>query len=157
MKKIIVLVAFLHSVNYLHSQETSPEAEIRNLEETERRAVLKNDTIMLGKIWDKDLIINSLFNRVLLTTSNSDGRPVIIPLSYSSFTRELEEVLVKGDIVICMGHEVFVVAGEDNNGGEGFKQRYTNIWMKQNGTWKLIARHINLICDGKDKEIKSHE
>jgi ketosteroid isomerase-like protein len=26
------------------------------------------------------------------------------------------------------------------------KRRYTNIWMKKDGNWKLVARHANVIC-----------
>lgn len=133
-------------VNYLCAQSTHAEAEVRKVEESERQAVLKKDTILLAQIWDKGFMVNAPDNRVVLAGDNIAERPVIAQMSYSSFTREIEEILVKGDIVICMGNEVIVPAGDNPKAGQSVKRRYTNIWMKQNGVWKLVARHASQIC-----------
>lgn len=147
MKKIICTWGLIHIVFILFAQQSEAEAEIRNLEEAERRAVLKKDTGMLRKIWDKDYIVNAASNRIVLSSDDMFARPVLTQTTYSSFTREIEQILIKGDIVFSMGSEVIVAEGNIPKAGQPVKRRYTNIWMKQNGTWKLVARHANVVCE----------
>lgn len=146
MKKGILLSTMLCCVSILQAQNASIESEIRNLETEEHQAVLKKDTATLHKIWGHDLIVNAAMNRVVQATTNVSDRPVISQMSYSSFTREIEHIQVKGDVVFSMGSEVVVPVGNVPNAGQTVKRRYTNIWMKENGSWKLVARHANVIC-----------
>ena len=146
MKKIMIIHALLVFAGYLCAQNTNAESEIRKLEEAERQAVLKKDTIVLAQIWDKEFMVNAPNNRVVLAGNGVAERPVITQMVYSSFTREIEEILIKGDIVFCMGNEIVVPAGDNPKAGQAIKRRYTNIWMRQNGAWKLVARHANQIC-----------
>jgi ketosteroid isomerase-like protein len=132
---------------HLYAQEASAEAEIRKLEEQERQAVLKKDTATLRKLWDRHFIVNAPNNKVVLSGEDAVARPVITQMAYSSFTREIEQILVRGDVVFCMGNEVVMPASDNPKAGEEIKRRYTNIWMKQNGTWTLVARHASMICD----------
>lgn len=149
MKNLIVTLALACQFFYLHAQETSPEAEVRKLEEQERQAVLKKDTAALRKIWDRHLIVNAPSNKVVLSGEDAVARPVITEMSYSSFTREIEQILVRGDVVFCMGNEIIMPASDDPKEGQEIKRRYTNIWMKQNGAWTLVARHASIICEEK--------
>jgi len=147
MQKLIIILAFVFSLVDLYGQEASAEADIRKLEEQERQAVLKKDTAALRKIWDRYLIVNAPTNRVVLAGDNAVDRPVITQMSYSSFTREIEQILVRGDVVFCMGNEVVVPAGDNPKAGEEIRRRYTNVWMKQNGAWTLVARQASIICE----------
>ena len=147
MKLLITTVVFFAHCCLLIAQETSPEAEVRKLEEQERQAVLKKDTAVLRKIWDRYLIVNAPSNQVVISGEDAVARPVITSLSYSSFTREIEQILVRGDVVFSMGNEVVMPASDNPKEGDEIKRRYTNIWMKQNGTWTLVARHASVICD----------
>ena len=131
----------------LCAQPTSAESEIRKLEETERRAVLRKDTATLRKIWDRHLIVNAPMNKVVLSGEDAVARPVITDMEYSSFTREIEQLLVRGDLVISMGNEIIVPFGDEPKEEQAIKRRYTNIWMKQNGGWTLVARHANIVCE----------
>ena len=65
---------------------------------------------------------------------------------FLSFERKIEEVVIKGDVAISMGNETVVTSSDNSNTQLVSKRRYTNIWMKQNGTWKLTARHTHEIC-----------
>ena len=146
MKKFVVVLICFFQLQQLFAQEASAEADIRKLEEQERQAVLKKDTAMLRKIWDKHFLVNAPTNRIVLT-NDAVARPVITQLSYTSFTREIEQVLVRGDVVFSMGSEIVVPAEGSPNAGKEIKRRYTNIWMKQGGVWTLVARHASVICD----------
>ena len=147
MKKVAIIFTCLLQVQCLFAQEPSAEADIRKLEEQERQAVLKKDTAALRKIWDRYFIVNAPNNQIALSGADAVSRPVITQMSYESFTREIEQILVRGDVVFSMGSEV-VVPGEGRpNAGKEIKRRYTNIWMKQGGVWTLVARHASIICD----------
>src|SRR5688500_9664516 len=147
MKKIaIILTCFLH-LQRLFAQEPSAEADIRKLEEQERQAVLKKDTAALRKIWDRHYIVNAPNNQIALSGADAVSRPVITQMSYESFTREIEQILVRGDVVFSMGSEVVVPGEGAPNAGKEIKRRYTNIWMKQSGVWTLVARHASTMCE----------
>ena len=141
---MVACLLYLSCITY--GQETSAEAELRKLEEQERQAVLKKDTATLQKLWDKHFIVNAPSNRVVVSEGDASSRPVIAQMGYASFTREIEQLLVRGDVVFCMGNEVVIPAENYPRAGEEIKRRYTNIWMKQNGVWKLVARHGSEIC-----------
>lgn len=136
-----LLVAGIHEAYARQDVETT----IRQMEEKERQAVLTRDTLALEKIWSKNLMVNAPSNRVVLSGTRVGERPVVAQLSYSSFTREIEQLLVKGDLVFSMGNEMVVPLGGPN-AGKSVKRRFTNVWMKEDGTWKLAGRHANVIC-----------
>ena len=104
MKKNFCVILFLILFSgILVAQETSPEADIRLLEEKERQAVLKKDTAALRKIWDRYFLVNAPTNRIVTAGPDVASRPVISRMSYASFTREIEQILVRGDVVFSMG------------------------------------------------------
>lgn len=146
MKRLLMAGILFFQLGYLHAQDTNAESEVRKLEEQERQAVLRKDTAALRKIWDKNFIVNAPNNRVVLAGEDAVARPVITQMSYSSFTREIEQILVRGDIVFCMGNEMIIPMGNHPKAGKEVKRRYTNIWMKQTGSWTLVARHASEIC-----------
>ena len=147
MKKVIIILTCIFQLQHLLAQEASAEADIRKLEEQERQAVLKKDTAALRKIWDRYFIVNAPNNKIVLSGSDAVARPVITQMSYASFTREIEQILVRGDVVFSMGSEIVVPAEGAPNAGKEIKRRYTNIWMKQSGAWTLVARHASIICE----------
>lgn len=145
MKKIIITSCLFFYAYCPHAQDQNIESEIRKLEQTEVQAVLNKDAGRLKKLWDHDYIVNNPDNKIVFATANPTDRPVM-QRSRSSFTRDIEKILINGDIVISMGSETVVPSGDVANSGETVKRRYTNIWMKKDGSWKLVARHANVIC-----------
>jgi ketosteroid isomerase-like protein len=145
MKKLIIALPFVFLANCLHAQNQNTEAEIRGLEQIEVKAVLEKDTVMLLKLWDKDYVVNAPSNKVVFSGKTAVDRPVM-NMSRSSFTREVEQVIIRGDVVFSMGGETVVPTGDQPHSGQTVKRRYTNIWMKKDGNWKLVARHANVIC-----------
>jgi hypothetical protein len=144
MKKLIITLALLLNTFCVYAQDSPIEEEIRKLEETECKAVLNQDTITLKKIWPANFMVNySPLNQVFIGGQIDMVKSGII--KYSSFTREIEQILVNGDVVITMGSEVAIPTYDHTRAGQTIKRRFTNIWMKQNGSWMLIARHANEI------------
>jgi hypothetical protein len=145
MKKLITTIPLILCACYLYAQNKDIEEEIKKLEQLEVRAVLARDTVILKKLWDKNFVVNNPANRVVVANANPLDRPVLKEPRIS-FTREMEHIAVRGDIVFTMGNETVVPGGDLPKAGQTVKRRYTNIWMKVDGEWKLVARHANEIC-----------
>jgi hypothetical protein len=147
MKKLLVIVASLFIFGHSFCQSSTVENEIRRLEQMEVKAVLEKDTITLGKLWDKQFVVHNPESKIIVAVANSVARPVLNQPRLQ-FTREVEHLTVNGDIVISMGSETVVPGGETGNPGKTIKRRYTNVWMKVDGSWKLVARHANVVAGG---------
>ena len=122
-------------------QKLSIEQEVRRLERAHADAVLRGDLAAMDKIWTADFKVNNPFNEIDKADRIRTGA-----LTYSSFIREPESVQIHGNTVIVMGRETVVPTGNSPDAGRTIRRRYTNIWMKRKGIWRLIARHANVIC-----------
>ena len=147
MKKSLITLLLLTNVLLLQAQNASIEAEIRKLEEREYTAILKGDAVSLQTIWSADFTVNAPTNQVNVGSATVINLIKAGAIKYSTFKREIEKIIVQGDIVISMGNEVVVPVGKNPKAGQTIKRRYTNIWRKQNGSWKMVARHANEICN----------
>ncbi|HEY0763470.1 MAG TPA: nuclear transport factor 2 family protein [Pyrinomonadaceae bacterium] len=122
-------------------QKAKIEQEIRRLDLAHADAVLRGDLAALDKLWTKDFKVNNPFNQIDRADRIRTGA-----VTYSSFIREPETVLIHGDTVIVMGREIVVPKGNSPDSGKTINRRYTNIWMKRSGNWRLVARHASVIC-----------
>ena len=149
MKKLTFLSFFLVASVHIYAQDNSVEATVRSLDQQTLQAVLTKDTATLLKLWASDFTVNNPMNQIAKGDRNTLDRPVMNELQYTSFVRNVEHVMVRGDVVLLMGNEVVVPKGKDGAPGRTINRRFTNIWQKQGGEWKLIARHANEICDAR--------
>ena len=145
MKKLVIACVIIVYSTFLYAQDTTIESRIRFLEQEEVKAVLEKDSAKLLTLWDKDYVVNNPENQVVFPGKNTLDRPVL-KRGRISFTREVEYVIVKGDVVFSMGNETVIPVNENNVPGQKIYRRFTNIWMKSDGIWKLEARHANIIC-----------
>jgi len=122
-------------------QKGAIEQEIRKLDLAHADAILRGDLAALDKLWTTDFKVNNPFNEVDKADRIRTGA-----VTYSSFIREPESILVHGDTVIVMGREIVVPKGNSPDAGKTINRRYTNIWMKRKEKWRLIARHASVIC-----------
>ena len=119
------------------------EQTIRKLDQAEADAVLHGDFDAVEKLWAMDMTVNNPFNQVVRSSS---GRVRTGVTTYASFVRVVESVQAHGATVITMGSETVVPSGKSVGAGTTIRRRYTNIWMKRDGAWRLTARHANAIC-----------
>jgi hypothetical protein len=119
------------------------DRKIRELEQAEVDALLQNDMAAIDKLWAEDYTVNNPRNEI---GKAGDG-PIRAGIrAYSSFLREIEEVLIHDHTIIVMGRETVVPKGPAPDAGQTIYRRFTNIWMKKEGAWLLTARHANVIC-----------
>ena len=122
-------------------QKAAIEQEIRKLDLDHAAAILRGDLAALDKLWTEDFIVNNPFNEIDKANRIRSGA-----VTYSSFIREPEAITIYGNTVIVMGRETVVPKGDSPDAGKTIKRRYTNIWMKREGRWRLVARHASVIC-----------
>jgi ketosteroid isomerase-like protein len=116
------------------------EMEIRELEERGRLAFLGADTKALSAMWSDDLLVNSPLNTINEKTLVLD----LLEKGRSRHTRDdvvIERVVRYGDTVVVMGRDT--VDGPPH--GDLVDRRFTNVWQRQAGGWKMIARHAQIV------------
>ena len=143
---LLVLAIILWTASLASGQSSKQnkiiEREIRRLDLLHANAVLRGDLVAMDRLWTKDFIVNNPFNEIDKADRIRTGA-----VTYSSFIREPESVVVHGDTVIVMGRETVVPKGASPDAGKTIHRRYTNIWMKRAGKWRLVARHASVICE----------
>ena len=143
MNKLIATITFLPILFTAMAQDA--ETEIRRLENIEHKAMMEQDTATLSGIVDEDIIVTTPTHKIVR------GRKKVFDMKragarFLSFKREVEQVVINGDVSFSMGNETAVTSSGKTNTQEISKRRYTNVWMKKNGTWRLTARHASEIC-----------
>jgi ketosteroid isomerase-like protein len=144
---LLVFLTFGGSVTHAYAQGSASdeEAAIRSLEERARSGVLNRDTLALKSIWSEDFTVNAPANRVV------PNRRAVFDLirqgmiHYSSFEATIEHIRVDGDLAIVMGAETVRPTGRARLAGQTVNRRFTHVWRKGEGGWRLIARHANII------------
>ena len=122
-------------------QKAAIEQEIRKLDLAHADAVLRGDQVAMDNLWTEDFIVNNPFNEIDKADRIRSGA-----VTYSSFVRVPESIVIHGDTVIVMGREIVVPKGNSPDAGKTINRRYTNIWMKRKDKWRLVARHASVIC-----------
>jgi ketosteroid isomerase-like protein len=125
---------------------TSEEDTIRHLEEQERQAIFNEDVGALERLWSEEFIVNNPQNKI--TTSREDALGLVKRglIRYAAFERKIEAIRFHNDIAIVMGAETVEPIGDTPRAGATVERRYTNIWRKKDVTWRMIARHANVIA-----------
>jgi ketosteroid isomerase-like protein len=145
MKKLILFIATVTIIAVGlaagQSKKAALEKEIRKLDLAQADAVLSGDLAALDKMWTEDFRVNNPFNEVDKADRIRTGA-----VTYSSFVREIEVVLIHKNTIIVMGREIVVPKGNSPDAGKTINRRYTNIWMKRKGKWRLVARQSSVVC-----------
>jgi hypothetical protein len=119
------------------------DQQIRALEQTQVNLLLRNDVAGMARNWSKDYVVNNPFNQVVDASAGPVRRG---QLTYSSFVRDIERVLVHDRTVVVMGSETVVPSGQSADAGKTIHRRFTDVWLNEDGRWLLIARHASVIC-----------
>lgn len=141
---VLLLASFLFVSQLATAQKSEVEARIRQLEKAQCDAIVQHDSVALYKIWAHDFTVNTPTNEIV----KLEGAKFAIRnrfIDYSLFESKLEEIMILNDLVVTMGSEIIKPIGNAPMAGQTLNRRYTQVWMKRNGEWKLIARHANII------------
>jgi len=117
---------------------------IRKLEIAEREAILKSDTAQLSKLMSQKIIVQNPENAIVGFGQIMD-RIRKGKINYSMFERRIDSISFINGIAVVMGQETLVPQGDTRNAGKTVTRRFTNIWTKENGDWKLTARQATIV------------
>jgi hypothetical protein len=147
---LLLLLSMPLGVVAMAQDRSADEEHVRSLDDQERIAALKRDIPALERLWSEQFTVNAPNNQVVV------GRRAVLDtfvragvINFSIFERQVEFIRADGAFVIIMGLEtVEPISDAPSAGlvaGHTIKRRYTNIWKNEGGTWRLFARHANVI------------
>ena len=140
------LALLLLQVTVVYAQ-SSTEAEIRRLEALQIEYLMSGKVAEMKKNWAPDYTVNNPFNVVQDAATGPIQTGV---LTYSKFDRTIDKILLHDSVVVVMGSETVVPKtapkGSSHDTHEAIKRRFTNVWMRKDGKWLMIARHASNIC-----------
>lgn len=144
MQTIVCLLCFLFVRIFCFAQQSNEDL-LKNLENSEREAILKGDTIMLMKLLSPQIVVHNPENKIVkldqMIERIRNGK-----INYSSFERIIEHVSFHDNIGIVMGKEILTPVGSAINSGKTVTRRFTNIWIKKDQLWKLSVRQATIIA-----------
>ena len=145
----LVLAALIASPLALAQDDSSNaalEKEIRALDLAHASAIFRGDAKALDMLMDDDVTVNHPTNRIVKEKKELLGLIDKGVIRYTSFERHPEKFLFFDEMVVVMGGEVVVPSQGAPNAGKTLQRRYTNVWMRRDGTWRLVVRHANNVC-----------
>ena len=124
------------------------EAALLAIDARQRAAVGDVDLPAIAAIAHPNLRVNAPTNRILtredLVSMVRSGQ-----IRNEVFERTPEDVQITGDVGVVMGREeVFPGAASEQArvyGQRTLSRRYTNVYLREGGEWRHLARHANVI------------
>ena len=114
----------------------------------QRDAVARVDPAAIAAIAHPNLRINAPSNRIL------SGEDLVRMVGSGEIRNEVferipEAVVVTGDVAVVMGRETVLPSAASEQarmyGRRTLNRRYTNVYLREGGRWRHLARHANII------------
>jgi hypothetical protein len=118
--------------------QSNNELDIRKLEKQWTELLDNGDTTSLLKIWSKDYVVNNPNGEIV-----TPEKIVALMKSGHKFPkveRIIEKITFNQNIAIVMGKELQQTANMTANKEEWIPRRFTNVWIRSENSWQLIAR-----------------
>lgn len=124
------------------------ETILRTLDLRQKDMVARGDIEALAALSSPKLTINAPTGRVL-TRAQFLAMMRNGQIGAEDFERTVESVAVSADVGVVMGSELFTPTARSELGRTygtvPLKRRYTNIYVREGGSWKWFARHANVV------------
>jgi hypothetical protein len=142
------LIALLLAAPVSAQQTVSDARALAALDARQKDMVARADIDGLAALASPDLRINAPTNRIL-TRDQFIAMMRGGQIGAEAFERSVESATVSGTIGIVMGHEIFTPTATSElgktYGALPLKRRYTNIYVLNDGQWRWLARHANVL------------
>lgn len=126
----------------------SSEAALAKLDLELKDMVAEADVERLAALSAPGLTINAPTNRVL-TRAQFLAMMRNGQIGAENFERTIETVRVSGTVGVVMGSEISTPTAQSElrhtYGAVPLKRRYTNIYVRDCGSWQSFARHANVV------------
>jgi hypothetical protein len=143
MKKLIFALLFLLIFFCTYAQNVA-ESTIRKLDNEQKEAYFRRDTVTLLKLFSPHVIINGFANKFetlqdVLNRIRQEGNDLVY------YDRIIEKIIFANNTAIVMGNETIKPGGIAVNAGKTVKRRFTNIWIPNKKSWQLVARQSTIV------------
>ena len=144
MRRAGIVLAALMAATAAVAQTPPAEDAVRRANDREVAAFIASDTTTLAALWSDEFIVTNPLNRLL-------AKPRVLAMTASHFvamsalTRSIDYIRVYGPMTIVAGSEVVTWAGTFPLAGQTSMLRFTAVWRNENGTWREIVRHANIV------------
>jgi hypothetical protein len=149
--RVLVVMSVVVVTTAEGQSRSAIEKMVLAYDDEERVAALQRDTVALHRLWSEAFTVNAPNNRVVI------GKRAVLDafvgsgvINFSTFDRQIEHVWHDGDVVFIMGLETVRPLSDAPaaglRAGQVVQRRFTNIWKNEAGTWRLYARHANVIA-----------
>jgi ketosteroid isomerase-like protein len=122
-----------------------PEVLVPRLDAELAQAVLRGDIAALERLFDDDFVVThprgGIHERAAVLDLVRKGQ-----IRYTSYEQKVESIRVWSDVAVTVGSETVVpdVVGRPDR-GQTVPRRYTHVWRKGPGGWRLKVRHASLV------------
>jgi hypothetical protein len=146
MKISFIVLATLSCLSHTITgfSQSSDESVIRKLEDMERQAILKSDTVKLSQLMSRQIIVQNPENAIVgfqqIVNRIETGK-----INYASFERRIDNIAFINGIAVVMGVETLIPQGDTIDAGKKIERRFTNVWTKEREGWKLTARQATVV------------
>jgi ketosteroid isomerase-like protein len=137
MKRFLVIATAMMALSApAFAQTGSAEQQVRNLDKQAREAAIHGDSEFEAQYTASDYMSISASGAVS-TREQTLARVRSGDIKLSSIDVDEEQVRVYGDTAVVTGrvHVLGAVKGQAID----HKARYTRVWVRQSGAWKLVA------------------
>ncbi len=143
MKKLISTLLSL-IIFFCTYAQNGAENKIRKLDNDQKEAYFRRDTLTLLKLFSPNVIINGFSNK-FETLEDVLIRIRKVGNDMEFYDRIIEKIIFANNTAIVMGNETIKPSGIAINAGKTVKRRFINIWMPNKKSWQLIARQSTII------------
>ncbi|MGZ4790048.1 MAG: nuclear transport factor 2 family protein [Terriglobales bacterium] len=141
---LLVFIALLVASAPAQKRGESPEQEVRRLNAEEVQGFIVKDPRIMARLWSDDFVVTNPLNK-FVNKQQVLGMMRSGFLQIPKYDRQIEYMKTYGDTVIVAGNETVLWGGKMPNKGKTEHLRFTAVWMKQNGRWREVARHANIV------------
>jgi hypothetical protein len=128
--------------------KTADETAVLAADARQRAAVADVDLEAIAAISHPNLRVNAPNNRIL-TRDDLVAMVKSGAIRNEVFERTPEMVLITGDVGVVMGREVVYPGAASEQaamyGRKVLNRRYTNVYLREGGAWRHLARHANVV------------
>jgi ketosteroid isomerase-like protein len=137
-------VALAHKQGANREQGKSVEQAILQIDQERIQAQIGADAAALDRIYAADFIgigpSGKLRNKTQVLSDFTSGE-----LKFQTITTSDVEVRVYGNTAVETG--ISIMDGQDKGKTVPRDNRFTRVWVKENGHWQLVANHYSLLIN----------
>ena len=140
---LITLTAFGQETNKIADTPGKDERSIRDLEQTYRNAVVRQDVAALDRILADDFVATSSRGEVRSKAQEiADIKPAEHSDDFVTEGFELDDIKVRifGNTAIVTGRSTLKVKYKGRSNTTLF--RYTRVYVKRKGNWQAVAQQL---------------